>query len=150
MGWAVHFLVIRYFLHTAPLCTVCVCVCVVFSAEWLGHPQAHFGVSFGLLWSTSLIAPTSLIGPAPLLASSFPLVNSSIGALLLPAEGIAPLLQNHDRGVRFPATLCPSSRGRITFVESDGINKSFCTPHLVPFVGKYSKWPLNGVFFCLL
>ena len=43
--------------------------------------------------------------------------GGSIGALLLLAEGVTPLLLNHSRRVGFPTTLCILSRGRSLHVD---------------------------------
>ena len=39
--------------------------------------------------------------------------RSNNGALLLLAEGVTPLLENHSRRVRFPITLCTLSEGAV-------------------------------------
>ena len=43
--------------------------------------------------------------------------GGSIGALLLLAEGVTPLLLNHCRRVGFPTTLCMLSRGRSLHID---------------------------------
>ena len=51
-----------------------------------------------------------------------------------------------------PLFTCLTSRGRsLSIVESNGVNRSMCTPsHSVVSIGKYSKWSWNGVFSFLL
>ena len=74
--------------------------------------------------------------------------GSSIGALLLIPQGPMPLLLSHNTRVRFPTTLCTLSWGRgLSFVESDGVNRSICTPCLGPFLwAATSKWLLDCGF----
>ena len=87
--------------------------------------------------------------------------RSSNGALLLLAEGVPPLLRNHNRRVRFPTTLCTLSRGRrLSIVERAMVSTNQCAPPPPPnpnslllsgfCIGRYSKWSWNGVSSFLL